>query len=359
MEENTKVKEKIKELREKGIPIYSISKLSTLDNCYYEFYQTYILKLQQVDNVYSFFGSKVHKCLEDLQNGEKVDFIQEINKAKDDANMLDLKFPSDKIGDKFINNIMCFAKNYSVPKLNKFKTEELFLVKIEGKYVQGIIDLLIFNEDGSVDIIDYKTSSKFSNAELPIKGRQLILYGLACEELGYKVNSLAWNMLKYVEISYKLKNGKIKSTVAERGYIIEKLKNDIIKRIKANTDLSDLEIEMLVDEAVEQNSFDVLPAFIREAYEIKDYIVKYEYSQDNIEELKKYIKAKADEIESFQDDESWWEPKEITKFTSFFCENLCGHKEHCEYYQEYLENQRYFDSVKEDNELDDELKNFI
>ena len=46
------------------------------------------------------------------------------------------------------------------------------------------------------------------------------------EQMGYKVKDLAWEMLKYVEISYKLKNGKIRNTIAERGYILEKLKSE-------------------------------------------------------------------------------------------------------------------------------------
>lgn len=81
----------------------------------------------------------------------------------------------------------------------------MFLIEINSHYLQGIIDLLIYNEDGTVSIRDYKTSSKFANADLEEKGRQLILYGLAMEQLGYKVKDLAWEMLKYVEISYKLK----------------------------------------------------------------------------------------------------------------------------------------------------------
>ena len=36
------VKEKIKELRDKGIPIYSISRLNTVDNCGWEYWQTYM-----------------------------------------------------------------------------------------------------------------------------------------------------------------------------------------------------------------------------------------------------------------------------------------------------------------------------
>ena len=146
----------------------------------------------------------------------------------------------------------------------------MFLYDLDGGDLQGIIDLLIYNEDGSVSIRDYKTSSKFTNSDLEEKGRQLILYGLAMEQLGFQVKDLAWEFLKYVDISYTLKNGKIRTTTAERGFIIEKLKTDITKELKALKQYTDLEIEIMVDTAIEENSFEHLPPSIKDKYTIKD-----------------------------------------------------------------------------------------
>ena len=33
--------------------------------------------------------------------------------------------------------------------------------------------------------------------------------------------------------------------------------------------------------------------------------------------------AKIEDIEMFEDNKNWWEPKEITPYTSFYCQNLC------------------------------------
>lgn len=317
------IKEKINQLREEGNTIYSISRLNTVDECGWEYWQTYMEHLKGKDNIYSFTGTRIHKCLENIQNGIKVDFPKEVNKMLDEAKFLDIKFPTENIETKWKNDIISFAQNYKAPVYNKVETEKLFLIEINGHYLQGIIDLLIYNEDGTVSIRDYKTSSKFTNTDLETKGRQLILYGLAMEQMGYKVKDLAWEMLKYVEISYKLKNGKTRTAIAERGYILEKLKSDITKELKALKQYDGLQIEMMVDEAIENNSFDNLPQSIKDKYTIKDYICYYDFTEERKIETQAFIQAKIEDIEIFKDDKNWWEPKEITPYTSFYCQNLC------------------------------------
>lgn len=353
------IKKKINELRDKGITIYSISRLNTVDNCGWEYWQTYIEHEPSKDNIYGFTGGRIHKCLENIQNGIKVDFPKEVDKMLDEAKLLDLTFPTESIESKWERNIMYFANNYIAPKYNKAETEKLFLIELDGKYLQGIIDLLIYNEDGTVSIIDYKTSSKYSNSELEEKGRQLILYGLAMEQLGYKVKSLAWQMLKYAEISYKQKNGKIKTTIAEKGYILDKLKNDITKELKALGKYNDLDIEIMVEEAVDNNSFENLPDSIREKYTIKDYILEYDFTEERKEETKNFIKYKIKDIENFKENKEWWEPKEITPYTSFYCENLCGQRDNCETFQDFKKMREMYKEEKENEEIDNELDKFI
>lgn len=353
------VKEKIKELRDKGIPIYSISRLNTVDNCGWEYWQTYMEHLEQKDNIYSFTGTRIHKCLEEIQNGKQINFSQEIDNMLEEAKMLDIIFPNENIENKWKKDIIQFASTYKKPNYNKVETEKLFLFQLGESYLQGIIDLVIYNEDGTISIRDYKTSSKYSNLELQEKGRQLILYGLAMEQMGYEVKDLAWEMLKYVEISYKLKNGNIRTTIAERGFILEKLKADITKELKALKQYSELDIEMMVDEAAENNSFDNLPSSIKEKYTIVPYICYYDFSPERKIETQLFIEAKINEIEQFEKDKSWWEPKEITPYTSFYCANLCGFRDICQYYQDYLEMQKMFEEEQEDKKIEDDLSNFI
>ena len=243
--------------------------------------------------------------------------------------------------------------------LSHIRQRICYICRFQCVEKQGIIDLVIYNEDGTISIRDYKTSSKYSNLELQEKGRQLILYGLAMEQMGYEVKDLAWEMLKYVEISYKLKNGNVRTTIAERGFILEKLKADITKELKALKQYSELDIEMMVDEAAENNSFDNLPSSIKEKYTIVPYICYYDFSPERKIETQLFIEAKINEIEQFEKDKSWWEPKEITPYTSFYCANLCGFRDVCQYYQDYLEMQKMFEEEQEDKKIEDDLSNFI
>ncbi len=353
------VKEKIQKLRDEGKTIYSISRLNTVDECGYSYWLTYHEHELSEENIYGFAGTRIHKCLENIQNGIKVNFPKEVENIFEDAEILNLDFPTENIGNKWKSDIKCFARDYVAPQYNKVETEKLFLYDLDGKYLQGIIDLLIYNDDGTVSIRDYKTSSKFTNSNLEEKGRQLILYGLAMEQMGYKVKDLAWEFLKYVDISYTLKNGKIRTTTAERGFVIEKLKADITKELKALKKYTDLEIEIIVDTAIEENSFEHLPQSIRDKYTIKDCIMYYDFSEANKKETKAFIRAKVEEIERFENNESWWEPKEINSSTDFFCQNLCGFSKKCKAFQDYMERKLAYEESKLEKEADAELAKFI
>lgn len=343
MSEKQKTEKAIKELKQQKIPIYSISRLNTVDQCGREYWQNYMVHEPQKENIYSFCGSKIHKCLENIQNRIEVNFSQEVKDMINEADFLDINFPSENIKEKWVKDIQYFADHYKKPRGIKCDTEKLFLIQLDNHYLQGIIDLVIYNDDGTVSIIDYKTSSRYSGSDLEEKGRQLVLYGLAMENAGYIVKDIGWQFLKYVEISYPLKNGKIRTTIAEAGYIIEKIRNDLIKELESLNHFTDLEIEVMVDKAIEDNSLKSLPHWIpkriKEKYTIKPYIQMYDFNEYTKNETKAYIKAKIGDIEKFSDKPEWWEPVEINAGNRFYCENLCGYRETCPYLEEYHNSQ--------------------
>lgn len=351
-------KEKVDYLRKNNIPIYSISKLSTLEECYHEYYLTYIKKYTGTENIYTYMGSKIHSCLEKMQNGEKIDFDKVVSESLDTAKTLGLKFPTTSIGDKWENDIHTFAKGYAPMNLPKFETEKLFVYEFNGIYLQGIIDLLIYNEDGTVSIIDYKTSGKFSNADLESKGRQLVLYGLGMEQLGYKVRDLQWYMLKYVTIDYKLKNGNTRTTIAERGYIIDKLQKDIEKEL-ISYGYDNETVSQTLFLALANNDMKILPKIIQDKYTIKDYFVPYEFNENTKFETLNFINAKVNEIETCKNKESYWEPKEITPRTDFYCKQLCSRKEHCKAFQKYIEIEEEINQENLSKEAEDKFNNMI
>ncbi len=61
-------------------------------------------------------------------------------------------------------------------------------------------------------IIDYKTSTIYKGDKLVLHSFQLILYALALEKMGYKINKIGWNFLKYVRKITRFKNGNVRYT---------------------------------------------------------------------------------------------------------------------------------------------------
>lgn len=348
------IKEQIETLNNVGVPVYSISRLDTFDNCKYEYWLRYIDKEIPQNNIYGFLGTKVHSFLERIQNGEEINFEIELNKAFDEADFLDLHFSSENVENKWKSNMLAFAKSYR-PLDKKVDTEKWFLINLEGHYIQGFIDLIIYNDDGTISIVDYKTSTKYNKNDLKEKGRQLVLYAIAMEKEGYKVKDISWNFLKYANVSYKLKNGKIKNTTLERGTLLKKLKPDIIKEMQ-KLRLLDLNLEENIEKAVARNTFDGLPRQIKEKYTIEDCIVSYDFTEENKQETIDFICSKIEEIESHLDNKDWWAPCILENPSTFYCENLCPHLNDCEYMENILERK---ENSKKISEVDIELQKYL
>ena len=76
---------KLFELKEKNIPVYSVSRLETYNTCKYKYYKTYVMQSKEKsENIYSVLGSKVHSLLEKQfilkrnKSKEEIDFSKEI-----------------------------------------------------------------------------------------------------------------------------------------------------------------------------------------------------------------------------------------------------------------------------------------
>ena len=80
----------------------------------------------------------------------------------------------------------------------------------------GIVDFIGLNDDGSIDIIDYKTSTMYKGEKQILHSFQLILYAICLENMGFKINRISWNFLKYARKVRRFKNGNTRLTNVER-----------------------------------------------------------------------------------------------------------------------------------------------
>ena len=334
---------RLTELRNSGAHIYSISRLNAMNQCPYQAYLSYIKHEEQKKNIWAVIGGITHDALQTcIDTGCDESIIKEsVLKELENLELLDIDFPLDRKGEStirnnWISNMTRFAEEFKTPK-GIFKTEQLVLYPVPGRpncYMQGYIDLIKHNNDNTITIIDWKTSAQFTKENLIEAGRQLILYGLAKQAEGYKIKKVSWCMLKYCITSWKLKNGKTKEKISEWRNLVKDLKS-VLETKLSKIGLDELDIEIILDEALQKNSLDVLPDEVKKQFKTKIYVRDYEFSQEHIDETLAYINQMIDKYESYGSDENNYPPCDISK-QEFFCNSLCGYGyEKCKYYRDY------------------------
>lgn len=341
---------RLQKLFDEGKNIYSISKCNTIDECLYEAFNTYVLHKKGTNGIYGILGTKIHDKLEEIINGsaQAEELPDVLNEELLDLDMLNIQFPKDFKGNDSIRNnwiadMAHFCKTFQPPK-GKFTTEELVLYKLsDNRYVQGYIDLIRENSDGTISLYDWKTSTDFKSAELLHHGRQLVFYALAKEAEGFKVKDVSWIMLKYCEVKFmgkKRSNSKNKSEIVKvlnRGKLVSELyhhlENDLIEH-----GYDEIDIEIMLKKALKDNSLESLPPEISEKYTIKPYIRRYEITDEIRQETIDYLNKIAEQFESLdQTDEKQWPPRQFTRINgsgnevedTFFCNNLCNFRNTC------------------------------
>jgi len=316
---------RLDKLRNKGIPIWSISRLNTLNGCEYEYYLNYILKLVGKDNIYGVMGGIVHDCLDDIHNDKKteLDMMAEYFTGLNKCKLFGMEFPETYIEKSWTTDMNHFVHNFK--KLDgQHLTEHGFIFNLEGDILTGYIDEINIKDD-ILTIIDWKSSSEFKDEKLQSAGRQLILYALAYEdEFKVKVDKVCWYMLKYLWVKY---DGKSKM-VARRNLVkdIKGLINTQLKKIG----YSEEDRNLLIQQAIFNNNLSNMPKAVQDRFKYEDCILYYDITEERVQELKGYIKSSIENIQSKNKEEDWI-PKENPK-DDFYCKGLCGHKYHCKYY---------------------------
>ena len=334
----------LQKLFDEGCNIYSISRLNTMNQCPYQAYLNYIVNKPQKNNIWACLGGKIHDALQAcIDTNCNTDIItRALQEELDNLDLLEIDFPLDRNGNptlrnNWIENMSRFAKEFKTPT-GKFETEQLILYPIPGRektYMQGYIDLIRYNSDGSINIYDWKTSSNFDKKHLVEAGRQLILYALAKQHEGYIVNHIAWIMLKYCVTTWQLKNGKTKEKISEWRNLISDLKSPIMSAL-SDFGYDEMDADCIFEKAKKENTFDSLPQQIKDKFITKIYIREYEITKEKIDETLEYINSIIDMYEEFGENELKYHSCDINK-ESFFCSSLCGYSDACKYYIDYKE----------------------
>ncbi|MEX3625126.1 PD-(D/E)XK nuclease family protein [Viridibacillus arvi] len=405
--------------------LWSFSKVSTYDQCSWLYLMKYIQKIRvKGDNCYTYFGSIAHEIIQDFYDGKmKYDeMLLKFNEkvvewqVKDDPK---LKFNTDKERDGYIENLRHYFTNVqTIPY--KITNEQAVLAIFNGieKYAfQGYLDSEFIDDQGNLVILDYKTSSisGFTGKKLIEKARQLMIYAIGVNQHGRLIEGkmqkfpidkikIRYDMMKYCNVSFLQKNGKMKTTKAERRLWVAHLANQLRKDLedvpkdieKLEKEIGKLEKKMnmkkttpedaegyivaigeiahdieklspfvydpikineMIENGTLENNLNVFPQFIQDKYTVENCYIDVEINDEVIAECKKELVATLDEITlktAEEDKEEAFNRSRIENSDSYYCVNLCDLKEQCNFYKEFKEHNAMF-VTKQEQPNDKEL----
>lgn len=341
-----KVPKKFIEKYGDSFPIWSFSRVNSFNNCIFEYYLSRIKKLNSKDNIYTVTGNVVHQIIEDFYNN-KIKYNDMIDKFESDfldIEISDYKFSSDEtrninMRDKYKNCVTHFFKNH-IPVKEKVLTEKEIWIDVDGHVFMGYVDAIHKDSDGNIIITDYKTSTIYKGNKIPEQSKQLLLYALGLNQNGIKLDKIKcrWSFLKYVDITYKQKNGKYKTTTAERNKWVEKIKTPLKRDLKEIYQMEDWEADIKIDKLIKENSLYELSSEIKNKYKLNDCYVYIDINEDAINKLKQDLIETVRGILSRSRDENDWQRDDIQPSEEFYCSVLCGQKSNCKYFKDYIKN---------------------
>lgn len=207
---------------------YSHSRVECHKSCPYKFKLNYIDKLEVVKD---YIADNALICGNTIHQGAETNL-------EDALSFYYSNYPV--ITDKHIDEVIKFE--YLIPKIhelldgvNVYRKEFL----ISTSRFKGIVDLIVKNNDGTVDVFDYKYSN---NVEKYMKSPQLHIYKYYLEQRGFKIRKLGFIFIPKISIKQK----KDESIYEFRLRIKEELKNSKIKIAEVKYDANKV-IEFLDD----------------------------------------------------------------------------------------------------------------
>ena len=331
--------------------VWSWSKVNCFKNSWYEYYLKYIAKVKEdrANSIYTTTGGIVHSILEDFYTG-KIKYEQMDENFEDGwttaFDIAQLKFDrnneehNNKIADKYYNDLKHFFANH-VPMKNKVIIEQFIKTMIGGNLFQGYIDACFKDDDGNINIIDFKTSSIYKGKKAENECGQLVVYALGMNQLGVPIDKIkiAWNFLKYVSVQVTQANGAVKVREIERAELGEKLQANAKTWLKKYCSSAD-EVDKYLKLLLETNDIKCLPKEVQKKYTISDCYVYIPLTDDliktwtddilfNVKDIelreKDYADHKAKGLSELDCSKAFWDSDEMVQKNSFYFSTLCAY----------------------------------
>jgi hypothetical protein len=184
--------------------IWSYSRLTTYEMCPCCFYLQYIEKKSDYPSAFGQYGSFCHEILEMYFKDEIPDFLMLDHFNEYFTQHVTCEFPPNKYvdlaqsyfqkGQAYFETFAGFEDRYK----EILEIEQEYIFDVGGYQVKGIIDLVVRNHDGDIEIVDHKSKSAPKNkVDLKEWYKQLYLYCIPVfEKYGEYPKRLNFNMFK-------------------------------------------------------------------------------------------------------------------------------------------------------------------
>lgn len=225
--------------------VYSYSRVGTFQTCPMKFKFQYIDKIKTDDKgIEAFMGSRVHDSMEKLYNElkfkvlpleEVLNYYDETWAKNFDDNVVVVK--KDRTAEDYKNcGRKCveeYYKRYHPFDQGKVIGNEVpvkVILDADGKYqMQGYIDRLVQNPDGSYEIHDYKTNSRLPEQKDMDEDKQLALYHIGISQKWNDVNNveLIWHYVVFdKEIRSRRSTEQLEGLKQEYIRLIDKIESE-------------------------------------------------------------------------------------------------------------------------------------
>ena len=325
--------------------LFSWSMINTYMTSSYEYYLKYIKREAEdkKDSAYAPLGGLCHDQLEKYYSNE-IKYGDMLTNFEDgwDVNidLLDLKFnrssdeQNESIKNKYKKDIEHFFRHHQPLFTYDVQVEQFSLTMIHGHAFQGYVDAILKSKDGNYKIVDWKTSTIYQGETAKDKAGQLVIYAIGLMQKGIPIEkiSIGWNFLKYVTVTYPLKNGKTKVRNIERSKICSTLTSNIRSWMKDLGYDNDDEIDYYLSKFAEKNDFRVLPEDVQDLYDVNDCYVWVDLTKEFVREWAEKISKVLEEIEdaenryySTYNEHVFDDTEESIEKNSYYLSNLCGY----------------------------------
>lgn len=367
--------------------LWSFSKVNKFVTSPYEYYLKYILHIKEDkrDGIYATSGGTIHDILERFYSKE-IEY-EDMIKAYEGALFLfdqaELKYnktdeeKNAKIANKYEDCIKHFFK-YHKPFTQKAMIEQFAITKIGEHIFQGYIDFIFQDEDGTITILDWKSSTIYKGDKVLKEGKQLLIYAQSLIQHGVPIDKIriCWDFLKYVNVKFVQQNGKEKERQIERNAIGSSLANTIKTKMKATKKYTEEEINSYLEFVITTNSLEGLPPEISSQFIIEDCLVYIPLSEEILKNLNEEVISTIKSIDKCKkmwynkkelgkDDEEldkiWYDSEDQLKANEYYFFNLCGystklHKPFAEYVarkeKEKEDQNNFFAGIMQDDSND-------